>query len=164
MRLKLAPLALALALLTVPAMAQSAQTVQAAQEALKAKGYDPGPIDGIYGPRTRAATEEYQKHENLTADGRLGPKTLDSLQVKEDTTSGNFHEAGGTLKNSYGQGGSDVAKGSKALGSQVAHGNVVDGAKDFGKGVGKGAEKMGVGTAHAAKDAAKGVKDAVQNH
>ena len=164
MRLKLAPLAVAVALFAVPAMAQTSQTIRAAQEALKAKGYDPGPIDGIYGPRTRAATEDFQKHETLTADGRLGPKTLDSLQIKENTASGNFQEAGGTLKDSYSQGGSDVARGSKELGKQVANGNVVDGAKDFGKGVGTGAGKMGVGTAHAAKDAAKGVKDGVQNH
>jgi peptidoglycan hydrolase-like protein with peptidoglycan-binding domain len=145
-------------------MAQSSQTVRAAQEALKSKGFDPGPIDGIDGPRTREATRDYQKHESLTADGRLGAKTLDSLQISEKTASGNFHEAGGTLTNSYGQGGRDVANGSKGLGKEVAHGNVVQGAKDFGKGVGHGVTKMAVGTGHAAKDAAKGVKDGVQDH
>lgn len=164
MRLKLLPLAIVAALFTVPAMAQNSQTVRAAQQALKSKGFDPGPIDGIDGPRTEAATRDYQQHESLTADGRLGPKTLDSLQINEKTANGNFHEAGGTLTNSYSQGGSDVAKGSKGLGKEVAHGNVVQGAKDFGKGVGHGVEKMAVGTGHAAKDAAKGVKDGVQDH
>jgi hypothetical protein len=160
MCLKLAPFALAAVLFAVPAIAQSSQTVRAAQQALKDKGYDPGPIDGIYGPRTRAATLGYQKHEQLAGDGRLGPKTLDHLQIKENTAGGNFHEAGGALKSSYGQGGGDVAKGSKELGSDVAHGHPIDGAKDFGK----GAEKVGAGTGHAVKNAAKGVKDAVQNH
>lgn len=156
--------ALAVALCGFPAIAQTSDTVRAAQEALKSKGFDPGPIDGIDGPRTRAATREYQKQQNLTADGRLGPKTLDNLQIKEDTAGGNMHAAGSTLKNSYGTGGSDIGHGSKDLGTDVAHGHPVEGAKDFGKGVGQGVKKIGVGTGHAAKDAAKGVKDAVQNH
>ena len=164
MRLMLLPLAVTATLFAVPVMAQNSQTVRAAQETLKSKGFDPGPIDGIDGPRTQAATRDYQKHEGLTADGRLGSKTLDSLQINEKTASGNFHEAGGTLTNSYAKGGSDVAKGTKGLGKEVAHGHVVDGGKDFGKGVGHGVEKMAVGTGNAAKDAAKGVKDAVQNH
>jgi peptidoglycan hydrolase-like protein with peptidoglycan-binding domain len=164
MRLMLAPLAVAAALFAVPAMAQSTQTVRAAQEALKSKGFDPGPIDGINGPLTHKATREYQEHEHLTANGQLSSATLDSLQINEKTMGGNFHEAGGTLANSYASGGHDVAKGSKQLGKQVAHGDVGQGAEDFGKGVGNGAKKVGVGTAHAAKDAAKGVKDAVENH
>ena len=155
---------LAVALGPPVAMAQGDQTVRAAQEALKSKGFDPGPIDGIDGPHTRAATREYQKQQNLTADGRLGPKTLDSLQIKEGTAGENFHEAGSTLKTSYGTGGKDIGKGSEGLGKDVAHGHPIEGAKDFGKGVGHGAEKIGAGTGHAVKDAAKGVKDAVTNH
>jgi peptidoglycan hydrolase-like protein with peptidoglycan-binding domain len=148
----------------LPLAAQSSNAVRAAQEALKSKGFDPGPIDGIVGPRTRAATRDYQKQQNLSADGRLGPKTLDSLQVKNDTASGNMHAAGSTLKSSYAGGGTDIGHSSKDLATDVAHGHPVEGAKDFGKGVGHGVEKIGAGTGHAAKDAAKSVKDAVKDH
>ena len=32
-----------------------------AQQALQAKGYNPGPIDGIHGPRTSAALRDFQR-------------------------------------------------------------------------------------------------------
>src|SRR5688572_4542185 len=41
------------------------QTVQQVQQALSDKGYDPGPIDGMMGPRTRAALEQYQRQNDL---------------------------------------------------------------------------------------------------
>jgi hyperosmotically inducible protein len=55
--------------------------VRAAQEKLKEKGYDPGPIDGIWGPRTAAAVGEFQRKENLTVTSRLDSSTLGKLDV-----------------------------------------------------------------------------------
>ena len=55
--------------------------VRAAQEKLKDKGYDPGPIDGIWGPRTAAAVSEYQRKEKMTVTNRLDPETLGKLEV-----------------------------------------------------------------------------------
>jgi osmotically-inducible protein OsmY len=55
--------------------------VRAAQEKLKDKGYDPGPIDGIWGPRTAAAVSDFQRKENLTVTSRLDPETLGKLDV-----------------------------------------------------------------------------------
>jgi len=46
--------------------------VKNAQQALKDKGFDPGPIDGVWGPRTTAAARNFQKAENITVSGRLG--------------------------------------------------------------------------------------------
>jgi peptidoglycan hydrolase-like protein with peptidoglycan-binding domain len=57
------------------------QEVKSAQEALKAKGYDPGPIDGAMGPRTRAAVRNLQKAEGLRATGRLDADTRSKLGV-----------------------------------------------------------------------------------
>jgi peptidoglycan hydrolase-like protein with peptidoglycan-binding domain len=42
-----------------------------AQRALRDLGYDPGPIDGIFGPRTRAALEKSLTLERLDVDRRL---------------------------------------------------------------------------------------------
>jgi len=47
--------------------------------ALKEKGHDPGPIDGIHGPRTSAALRAYQKAENIKVTGRLDADTESHL-------------------------------------------------------------------------------------
>lgn len=56
--------------------------VRAMQEALKSKGFDPGPIDGVYGPQTTNAVKEYQRSENLEVTGRANPETLNKLGVE----------------------------------------------------------------------------------
>ncbi len=53
--------------------------VQQVQTALAQQGYDPGPIDGQYGPRTKAAVVAYQRAHGLAPDGIVGPKTWASL-------------------------------------------------------------------------------------
>jgi lysozyme len=37
---------------------------------------DPGGIDGIFGPRTEAATKQFQRREGLVDDGIVGPDTV----------------------------------------------------------------------------------------
>jgi peptidoglycan hydrolase-like protein with peptidoglycan-binding domain len=161
MRTIMAASVLALCLGAIPLMAQGARTVREAQQALKDKGYDPGPIDGINGPRTEAAVRQYQGKENINADGRLGPKTLDSLGVKQASAGTEMSEAGENIKHSYSKGGKDIGHGAKQMGTDLKHGDVVGGAKDIGKGVGKGAAQIGAGTGHAVKNAAKGATNAV---
>jgi hypothetical protein len=50
------------------------------QRALKAKGYNPGSIDGILGQDTMAAVNSYQKTKGM-ASGQLTINTLKSLGV-----------------------------------------------------------------------------------
>lgn len=154
-------LVVAMGMSVAPVALAQTDTVRAAQQALKDKGFDPGPIDGIEGVKTRAAISAYQKHENLTANGRLGPETLDSLGLKKPTAGAKFDTAGSNVKNSFGSGGKQVGEGGKALGSDVKHGEVLNGAKAFGKDVGHGVAKIGKGTGQATENAAKGVEDAV---
>ena len=58
-----------------------AEQVKAVQQALQAKGMDPGPIDGIMGPKTTAALKAFQKDQKLTESGRLDDQTRDKLGV-----------------------------------------------------------------------------------
>ena len=60
----------------------SSGDVTAAQQALKDKGFDPGPIDGTMGPRTTAAVRAYQKAENLTPTGQVDHDTAAKIGVK----------------------------------------------------------------------------------
>jgi peptidoglycan hydrolase-like protein with peptidoglycan-binding domain len=56
--------------------------VRAAQQALRDQGYNPGPIDGVMGPRTTAALRDYQTKQGLTASGQLDDATMDKLGVR----------------------------------------------------------------------------------
>lgn len=49
------------------------------QQLLKAKGFNPGPIDGTFGSGTVKAVISFQKYEGLTPDGLVGPATLKAL-------------------------------------------------------------------------------------
>lgn len=51
------------------------------QKALKANGYNPGPIDDVFGPLTKAALIQYQKDKGLPV-GNLNFETLRSLGVQ----------------------------------------------------------------------------------
>lgn len=53
--------------------------VKRIQEALSNKGFNPGDIDGAFGPATEAAVKNFQLSEGLLADGIVGPKTTDAL-------------------------------------------------------------------------------------
>lgn len=49
------------------------------QQLLIGRGYDPGPVDGIFGPRTDAAVRQFQYDNGLAADGVVGPLTWSAL-------------------------------------------------------------------------------------
>ena len=54
------------------------------QEALIQAGYDCGPHDGIFGRKTKAAVEKYQKDNGLTVDGIVGKQTWTALGLWKD--------------------------------------------------------------------------------
>jgi lipid-binding SYLF domain-containing protein/osmotically-inducible protein OsmY len=62
------------------ARAAGSDKVKKVQETLRDKGHDPGPIDGVLGPRTRAALRSYQQAEKLAVTGRLDPQTSAKLE------------------------------------------------------------------------------------
>jgi peptidoglycan hydrolase-like protein with peptidoglycan-binding domain len=59
----------------------SSEQVKSVQQALQGKGMDPGPIDGIMGPKTMAALKAFQKDQKLTESGRLDDQTREKLGV-----------------------------------------------------------------------------------
>jgi peptidoglycan hydrolase-like protein with peptidoglycan-binding domain len=51
------------------------------QRKLKAAGFHPGAIDGIYGMQTVAAVSAFQIANGLLADGEVGTETANALGV-----------------------------------------------------------------------------------
>ncbi|HHY35607.1 MAG TPA: polysaccharide deacetylase family protein [Firmicutes bacterium] len=56
------------------------QSVLVLQRVLGALGYDPGPQDGVFGPRTLEAVKRFQKDSGIAVDGVVGPRTVESLE------------------------------------------------------------------------------------
>lgn len=63
--------------------------VRTVQTKLKNWGYYTGSVDGVYGPKTRAAVISFQKKNNLVADGIVGSKTAAALGMNLSSQSSN---------------------------------------------------------------------------
>jgi membrane-bound lytic murein transglycosylase B len=61
----------------------SRSQVENIQKLLTARGYDPGPIDGVIGSQTHQAIKDFQRATKLPADGHPTPKLLDILGKNE---------------------------------------------------------------------------------
>jgi cellulose synthase/poly-beta-1,6-N-acetylglucosamine synthase-like glycosyltransferase len=58
--------------------------VREVQRSLRRLGHPPGPIDGLFGPRTEHAVLAFQRGHALEPDGIVGPRTLRGLR-RENT-------------------------------------------------------------------------------
>lgn len=70
---------MALALVPAVTEARSDADVLQAQSRLLELGFDPGPVDGIHGPRTRAALLAFQRARGLAPSGELDHPTREAL-------------------------------------------------------------------------------------
>ncbi len=76
-----------LLLLTAPQL--RGDDIAELQDALNQLGFDCGRPDGIFGPATVRALEDFQRNGGLTADGICGPRTIRMLELlRRQTGSG----------------------------------------------------------------------------
>ena len=62
-------------------MVVSSDDIKKAKEALKAKGLNPGPIDGTLDTKTQQALRDFQKANKLPVTGVLDAQTAEKLGV-----------------------------------------------------------------------------------
>ena len=63
-------------------IANLADLVFQVQRKLAKAGYDPGPPDGVLGPRTETAIRRFQQQEGLEVDGRPSWRLLEIIPQK----------------------------------------------------------------------------------
>ena len=64
----------------------SGSRVRELQQALVEAGFDPGPIDGVFGPRTEAALRSYQAAQGYEVTGIADVETLGALGLGSEET------------------------------------------------------------------------------
>ena len=69
------------------------ENVTQVQEMLKGQGINLA-VDGVFGPETKRAVEEFQRQNNLTVDGIVGPQTQAALNERGTRTNGEERPAG----------------------------------------------------------------------
>jgi len=85
----------------------TADDIKKAKEALKAKGLNPGPIDGVLDGKTQQALRDFQKANKLAVTGDLDQQTAEKLGVTLGGEKGSSPQRG---KDSIPRG-SDMPKG-----------------------------------------------------
>lgn len=65
--------------------AAAVDTVKGLQARLNNLGFDAGPVDGIMGRKTKAATREFQAAHGLVVDGISGPQTQNRLLAEHQS-------------------------------------------------------------------------------
>lgn len=58
---------------------KDAELIRMVQLVLKESRFDPGPIDGVLGPKTRAAIKSFQIKNDFEPTGELDKQTIDRL-------------------------------------------------------------------------------------
>jgi len=74
--------------------------VRQVQTALKSRGFDPGSIDGVMGPKTMMAIRNFQSSQGMTASGMINEPTLAALQIQPAAGSTSSSQSSSNLGNS----------------------------------------------------------------
>ena len=68
------------------------QSVRQIQGILQERGYDPGPLDGVMGKKTRAAVQQFQRDQRLAATGEIDASTKGELFSRPSSTTKSVDE------------------------------------------------------------------------
>ncbi len=68
----------------------SASKIRQVQQKLQAAGFDPGEVDGVWGPQTSQAMEQFQQRWGLAATGKPNDQSLQILGVQSGSQGQEF--------------------------------------------------------------------------
>lgn len=122
------------------------ETVRQVQQKLNNEGFQAGPVDGIWGPKTQSAVKNFQQKKGIEATGQLDEKTLAELDVEAQAMGGAGGAAGNGAKD-------EAAK--QGAGGAAGEAGKEDAAKDAGGAAKEDAAKEGAGAGGAAGEAGK---------
>lgn len=71
-----------------PSSQISSDTVRQVQQKLNEEGYQVGPVDGIWGPKTESAIKNFQQAKGMEATGTLNEDTLAELNIEGQPMTG----------------------------------------------------------------------------
>ena len=74
--------------MTLSKFGSTGEEVRRIQSKLKSLGFYAGPVDGIYGSKTRTAVKAFQRSCGISADGIAGPTTLLYLGLSSSSSTG----------------------------------------------------------------------------
>jgi peptidoglycan hydrolase-like protein with peptidoglycan-binding domain len=66
----------------------SPDDIRKAQQALTAKGHNPGSVNGVMDSKTQQALRDFQKANNLPVTGTLDPQTAQKLGITLGSSAG----------------------------------------------------------------------------
>lgn len=85
--------------------ALDSSTVQQIQTKLNEQGFDVGPVDGKFGPKTRQALRQFQQKQGIETTGQIDQQTLAALGVQEGSgSSGSMEDPQGSQPGDMGGG------------------------------------------------------------
>jgi peptidoglycan hydrolase-like protein with peptidoglycan-binding domain len=61
---------------------QDQASVKQVQEKLSEQGYDVGPVDGIFGPKTQQALRKFQEDKGVQPTGQIDQQTMAALGIQ----------------------------------------------------------------------------------
>jgi peptidoglycan hydrolase-like protein with peptidoglycan-binding domain len=97
----------------------SKQDIQKVEEALQAKGHNPGKVDGVMDDQTRDAIRAFQKANNLTLTGTIDDKTAAALGVTVSSASGKSSDTSSSPSSSKSGSGSMGTTGPEGSGAPI---------------------------------------------
>ncbi|HEX7043100.1 MAG TPA: peptidoglycan-binding protein [Burkholderiales bacterium] len=81
---------------------QNQEVVRQVQQSLNDQGFNAGPVDGKWGPKTQSAVKNFQQAKGLQPTGQLDQETLAELDIEGQ---------GGVIRGEAGQPGAGTAAG-----------------------------------------------------
>ena len=117
---------------------QSRTQITQVQQALKAKGYDPGTTDGVMGTSTQEALRKFQQANGLPVTGTVDGQTAKALGISSSGSAGSSSGTTGSSSEGRSSTGSGSSSSRDSSSGSSSSGSGSSGSSRSGRGSGSG--------------------------